>query len=77
MEKKKSEYVPLPRRFLMSISSQETYGDLVDLALMPSKSQELLSFVTAHQILALDGSSFAVQEKFTKTLIVFVSFTER
>ena len=77
MKKMKCKYVPLPRRFSSSMSSQEVYADIADLASIPSKSQELLSFLIAHQILALDGSSFAVQEKFTKILIVFASFTER
>ena len=51
--------------------------DILDLAPMPSKSQEQFSFLAAHQILALDGSRFTIQVNFAETSIVFASFTER
>ena len=46
-EREKCKYVPPPRRFPRSISSQETYGDIADLASILSKSQETLSFLIA------------------------------
>ena len=72
------QYAPLPSGFASSLrSSQEMYDDISDLASIPNISQELLSFLMAQQILAFDGSSFAVHENVTETSIVFVSFAER
>ena len=71
------QYVPPPRSSSSLRSSQEMYDDISDLASIPNISQELLSFLMAQQILAFDGSSFAVHANVTETSIVFVSFAER
>ena len=70
------QYVPPPRSSSSLRSSQEICDDISDLASIPSKLQELLSFLIAQQILAFEDSSFAVHANVTETAIVFISFAE-
>lgn len=72
-EEVKKSYAPLPISLLITMSSQEMYGDSSDLARIPSKSHVQFSLVAAQKILALDGSSFAVHANLKRTVIVLVS----